>query len=572
MLKDPSGFELNLKDGEEGETTLTISLYDLLLANQKWPSLVETCEGEVDRQAPKISLLEGKLTVNPGQQIEISTTDDQGAQVLSCWMKSSAHRCEQDCVNYLNQSSKIKAPLDGEWNLCYFAVDSAGNRSAVQSASISVVNSERIGRLRASLSNAEFLMKQGDIFSGLAKVMATQSEINSLSNVENRKALQKEALLKTLNLSFSALPFAWLSYNQKSLRFISSDDAQRVLVADSGKGDDNLETWYWTKDGRDKSPDKISDVDRRFAAVYEENFVYKSVAYFSSAQRITLHTAQNTAPIDFPSPANKGQCEPDRMLVDNLSVMIPCNRTLYRYNLTDGVWIELGKWTVNSKLELMGNHVLWWDAGSDVLNVYDSGGGLKQQFKIPTIEKGTTLQRPFFVSETQYFCGVYQTNPILSGVFGNAIGGVRRLRCFASISQAEMVIDQVVDGKVDYSQQTVAFKQKDGPIQLISLMKNQISEIKQSELGLFRGISAHNTLLVERSMAEGIVVISYDIHSLEEKASVYSKFAKSSKLSLNKRAIAIEQNSYWRILAADSLVSFAIVACARKCAAAVSSR
>jgi WD40 repeat protein len=142
--KVSSFFQLDTNDIKEKKADFTVT--DLLTGDVAFLS----CPLVVDQKAPAVSVSLARdakypfIKVDSNSQVDVSAIDDSPAEVFYCFFQPGlAGQCE-----FRKSTSTIKTPESGYWELHYYAIDQAGNKSVTTSVPLISWSKDTLENLR----------------------------------------------------------------------------------------------------------------------------------------------------------------------------------------------------------------------------------------------------------------------------------------------------------------------------------------------------------------------------------------------------------------------------------------
>ncbi|HYX38314.1 MAG TPA: hypothetical protein VE954_34870 [Oligoflexus sp.] len=241
-------------DLKEGSFSLSIRNFDAFMPEAKEPP--QRCEFSVDRDKPSVKIIPPmSLTqARPGQAIDLAFTDSSPTQVFVCAKRRDdesvpAAACAE--TDYINTSTYV-APEEGMWDLSYFAVDAAGNRSSQHKQAVAVFHSDIIDQIKLLSQQFNAYMDNEQKFEGfnayqklvhLAKRLTLKSELRevywkllgnfrrlSKSSLRWRQKITDEGSMEDLELFGSVADNFYLIVNPNNKQLDIFENYQRTSL------------------------------------------------------------------------------------------------------------------------------------------------------------------------------------------------------------------------------------------------------------------------------------------------------------------------------------------------------
>ena len=275
----------------DGSYPIQVSAHNKL--NNKNFSLAE-CQLILDRKKPSFSYLPESSTSKKAGLLELAsntkwklTLDDIGTDVFIAKLPAGK-TCEQG--EYL-PLALFEMPVDGEWTICSYARDQAGNESELMTKSIKIRQSDKEALINERLKNSVLELAQGNEEGALISVLAAAKEIAGLKMARDRRnslgslkgaileVLAKSRLIRSRRVDSVSL------YSHEKNMLVVTESGFRILDENLGDladvkgieaffetialapnnlvsaGDDQGQVWIFMADGRSKSI-QVSDDQR----------------------------------------------------------------------------------------------------------------------------------------------------------------------------------------------------------------------------------------------------------------------------------------------------------------------
>jgi hypothetical protein len=180
-------------DGSLPEGNYQVQLISRDVFEPNTAPLQSSCSFIMDKTAPiassslgnKLALADaiGSRKVLPAEQIVLSKGADSDARIYACKKKRMSEDLVQPCddPDEFRELDSITADVDGVWDLYYYAVDQAGNRSALVHETYSVYNQPAIEKSLDQISIAQLndaLGKQKQSFDSIERAAAIISDLS----------------------------------------------------------------------------------------------------------------------------------------------------------------------------------------------------------------------------------------------------------------------------------------------------------------------------------------------------------------------------------------------------------
>ncbi|HET9239409.1 MAG TPA: hypothetical protein VFO10_19260, partial [Oligoflexus sp.] len=163
---------------KEGKFAAKIRLISLLDIHNNLKGFERTCPLRIDRTPPQAkivlrngreALLDGRpLRLNPGESLEVSSSDASTTKVLSCWGENRG--ASAPCSNFVEAGSRLSAPSEGEWTLAFTVVDEAGNKAPLKELNVAIFDADRVGRIVEWIELAKAYLKEDNNYDALQQI------------------------------------------------------------------------------------------------------------------------------------------------------------------------------------------------------------------------------------------------------------------------------------------------------------------------------------------------------------------------------------------------------------------
>jgi hypothetical protein len=255
--------------------------------------LQSSCSFIMDKTAPlassslgnKVTLADaiGSRKVLPAEQIVLNKGADSEATVYACKKKRMSEALVQPCddPDDFRQMDAITADMDGVWDLYYYAVDQAGNRSALVHETYSVYNQPAIEKGLDQISIAQLNDALGKQKQSLESMERAARIISDLSLQAERDTIRWPFLEGFWNLD-QKLSFLGSIEEESTVRQLQASVRGRRFLSVLDSGEANI------YEGRTKLT-SLSGVKRAAFADDSKLWVYSNqqeLSYIEAGQTV----------------------------------------------------------------------------------------------------------------------------------------------------------------------------------------------------------------------------------------------------------------------------------------------